>query len=1335
MISSSPFLTQKSERRCILCDCTLEKKDMKLVHLTGFQGIKNNAELWSQLDERVCMESPYRSFREVVIRLPTEFNDPLFIHKSCGITFRNRLKSKQEQSQKLQDEMDETDIEKSNERNDVEARKRILREKEAKRICFICNKKSECDEKPYNDGGLARCCQLSSAERLTEQMEKKISQEGDRYYEAAKRLDIFLNGTSHDVFAADVFYHKGCYGAFTYVSKESQKNDETEKIKLKVFENFNDMFKCKVIQEKESYLMIELLKDLEEISQDFGLETPPIRFTSHLKRHLKDAFQDLISFSTVAGKLVVSFSELGPITYVNAALKGHGLREDDLTRAFARLVRRKLESKQPFNWPPTPDKLSKALENFTPLPCIFNAIAWSVSPNAPKNDFGLVTVGKSYVQKISAISQSWQGMASNDRAAPLNIALGLTVHRVTGSKETARLLHHAGLGISYSDIRLLNNTWANAVKMKHKHMLPPGFFPGKTLHVTFDNSDGRQQTLTGSSTTHHTTGTVFQISATNVQSTEIVSATMSDEMEIIDEEEPDYGFFKIPRNRKEPSSFPGFKDETKESPLIKEAFEKDAAWVVVSAIGLDCVADIQGAVDVEEIEPIGSWTNFMKQVTSVKTTKCKLEYLPVVPLPPSDNVIKWYMDAILQMVDDLSINHIFVHADEAINSKMVIISWMHEGRYDKIITLMGGFHTVLVNLKVLGKKYGCIGLNSWWIDSKVIAEGSAVQAMEGRHYHRGVRLHKQSFEALLRYRILKLSVMNDITAELRQRIADLRIKPSSETLAAVIQQPEFKILLVNLLHTTGTQSKMIVEYIRDVSAMLCLISSVREHSIERHLAAERALIPKCFAFGHPNYSRYLTYQHVRLLDIKSTERMVWDDLVKNGFGGSLSGEPFSTIHGDLITETTINREVKVKGGPMQGGFSTDVKTVDTFLKTSHIIADLRGKLKERLNVLSNSSHKETTKGAKKKHEEMINSLVGQLDNYFDPFLVGAARNFKTGMEIDPATVDGLLSSHVKQLTQLRRGTPGKRVYISSSQQSMPSGKAWQTFLHNSENKTELIHFLVEFMKENRNLLRIPTIVTENEKSWLLTTKAVIQLDNCNHIEADTRLIYVASTANSPVIIRAADTDVLILMVFVYREMREHQWQMKIERDSYVNIDEQMVLAKEFFRSILYPGLRNENLAETRVRMYKNQKVKASEGIIPDHSSVEQHLKRSWLQSFIWRQCLERQIVFPKIDESGWKEEDGTTIPVWYKCSQFPPNMKDLEDNESVNDAMETSDDDNDSDGYQPLKKKDRSAEQEVILTNEDHKDDNENESDEGAISDDDEYDDDVSDSSCDNIDF
>ena len=47
------------------------------------------------------------------------------------------------------------------------------------------------------------------------------------------------------------------------------------------------MFKRKVIDEKKSYLLVELLKDSEEIRQDFGLLKPPIRFTSLQKRNFQ----------------------------------------------------------------------------------------------------------------------------------------------------------------------------------------------------------------------------------------------------------------------------------------------------------------------------------------------------------------------------------------------------------------------------------------------------------------------------------------------------------------------------------------------------------------------------------------------------------------------------------------------------------------------------------------------------------------------------------------------------------------------------------------------------------------------------------------------------------------------------------------------------------------------------------------------------------------------------------------------------------------------------------------------------------------------------------------
>ena len=69
----------------------------------------------------------------------------------------------------------------------------------------------------------------------------------------------------------------------------------------------------------------------------------------------------------------------------------------------------------------------------------------------------------------------------------------------------------------------------------------------------------------------------------------------------------------------------------------------------------------------------------------------------------------------------------------------------------------------------------------------------------------------------------------------------------------------------------------------------------------------------------------------------------------------------------------------------------------------------------------------------------------------------------------------------KHLTQLQRGAPEKRVFITSANQSMPKGKQWEEFLHNSLNKTELIHFLVTFVKNNRNFLKVPMMVTETKR--------------------------------------------------------------------------------------------------------------------------------------------------------------------------------------------------------------------------------------------------------------
>ena len=259
--------------------------------------------------------------------------------------------------------------------------------------------------------------------------------------------------------------------------------------------------------------------------------------------------------------------------------------------------------------------------------------------------------------------------------------------------------------------------------------------------------------------------------------------------------------------------------------------------------------------DEESLTAVGSWTAFMKDTSTNTPEKANLEYLPVIPFRPDDNIVKYYLDMINELAEELGLEHVFVHADEAIHSKINMIMWLEKEKYEKIVPILGGFHTLLVYLKILHKKFGCLGMQDWWSDANAIAEGSVDQAIEGRNYDRGIRLHKQTFCALVRWR-LKSIAPND--EELKNSIGKLRAETNGKNLSTLMELESFKVLCKDLLCVPGegTQSKMMLEYMRDVSKMLALVYAVREKSIELHAAAERELLPKCFAFDHVNYCRF-----------------------------------------------------------------------------------------------------------------------------------------------------------------------------------------------------------------------------------------------------------------------------------------------------------------------------------------------------------------------------------------------------------------------------------------------------------------------------------------------
>ena len=193
---------------------------------------------------------------------------------------------------------------------------------------------------------------------------------------------------------------------------------------------------------------------------------------------------------------------------------------------------------------------------------------------------------------------------------------GLIVHRMTGSKETIDYLHKCNHSASYTAIRLQNQAWARMVITGG--CLYPNMRKGVVCHSTLDNNDGRQNTLTGSGTTHDTNVTLFQIPSM----TEETLPTFGEQIEF------PLAFSSAAEDLSNETS-PYMIEKKVEPPLFKNHVEmdctgdlerclrKDIAWSVAG-----CVADIS-----DDFDPLGSWTAFNKQVIIIQSLAVTLKFL------------------------------------------------------------------------------------------------------------------------------------------------------------------------------------------------------------------------------------------------------------------------------------------------------------------------------------------------------------------------------------------------------------------------------------------------------------------------------------------------------------------------------------------------------------------------------------------------------------------------------------------------------------------------------------------------------------------------------------
>ena len=459
----------------------------------------------------------------------------------------------------------------------------------------------------------------------------------------------------------------------------------------------------KIIHLKEAYLLIDLLRDLQTISSDSGL-TSPAKETRGLRRLLEKRFGDELAYFNTGRNCIVHYCEINPCEYSVATIKGKGIRDDDIIRAFGALVRRKIEERKEEkkreaceeSFPYPPERVIEMIDD-GPLPELYNAMYATLFPSFKCNEYGYAeTESDKVATKIWSLASDWESLITGAKNGK-QIITGSVIGRLTGRKDVLVMLNKLGHSIPYDSYRIQTKHWSEIAS--EKGFLAP-MVKGVSTHVTMDNNDGGQETMTGKGTTHDTNFTIFQPVMKNevITPDKLFHAKPKENLSLesdLDEkmEIPEYNIGQ----KKSPPLFKDFSDNTNTFELEK-SLKEDLVWAIT--IGMEKEEDRRD-------DFIGSWTDFKKKTVNSSYQKSLLEYLPTVAQPPEYPVCKKFLDDLLELMDDLGLGHIFAHADEQVYARLSHILWKDPDLYQNVVVLMGGFHQLRVRQKIIHNEFLC----------------------------------------------------------------------------------------------------------------------------------------------------------------------------------------------------------------------------------------------------------------------------------------------------------------------------------------------------------------------------------------------------------------------------------------------------------------------------------------------------------------------------------------------------------------------------------------------------------------------------------------------------
>lgn len=580
--------------------------------------------------------------------------------------------------------------------------------------------------------------------------------------------------------------------------------------------------------------------------------------------------------------------------------------------------------------------------------------------------------------------------------------------------------------------------------------LPKSIHPSVPTVLAFDNID-RQEVLSGAGTSHRVNGIIVQpVSSSCDPPPPVTSVQKKDKKRTITPLELPLPLYVLGKKQNPPPIVPADLHPTLATEQLS-ARQRNSLWIMVRASNTG-------------EQTTSSWTGFNILTRDDKEVNADtVGYLPTINAPATESsTVQEVLQQTISIKSSLHLENIAIVFDQALFAKATEIAWRYPERFGNIVLMMGNFHTICNFMSILGKMFGEAGLRDLAVESGVIAEGSIGRVLEGKQYNRAVRLHKLTYEALMRLAWLGFEDWlernhDDHRPSLDNTMClvdELRENPSHATHDVALTSESctlilglFDTYLDVLRHDRGPLAAFWMTYVEMIELLLGLLRADREGNWYLHLSCIRDVLPWCFAMDKTNYARYLPVYYAQMSRLQETSPDLHDHFRNGGFSVQLSNtNPFAKIAVDQTTEETVNKDTQTAGGTR--GFSLKPGAVARYYLTAEHRASALRELRHQISsqIPGKVSHPDLGKARIKRDESDVASLVDLMDNnWTNPFGSDPSDlvSISTGAVATPEVSSDLLTAH-KQ---------GEEAYTEFQEQRLQRGEGFHDPIKKLKVKT------------------------------------------------------------------------------------------------------------------------------------------------------------------------------------------------------------------------------------------------------------------------------------------